>query len=306
MAKLDEMLAAALRDLAAEGPALPPLSPRARRRIRARRSAAIAASVMVVAAMSAGVVIGAHALARPAHPQVSPHHLATAYVPTAYVLGGSGTVTPIRIATNTALRPIRLGKRRSPCAIAITPDGKTAYVITRGSVARCPHTVTPIRTATNTALRPIKVRQIPAAIAITPDGKTAYTVNFAGRRGVTVTPIRTATNTVLAPVTVGPTFPQQLPAIAITPDGSTAYVNTNAPGLTHQDAVTPIRTATSTALPPITVGRGSCAIAITPDGKTAYVTNMTSGTVTPIRTATNTAQRPIEVGRGPCAMAITR
>ena len=166
--------------------------------------------------------------------------------------------------------------------------------------------MTPVRTATNTALRPIKVRQIPAAIAITPDGKTAYTVNFAGRRGVTVTPIRTATNTVLAPVTVGPTFPQQLPAIAITPDGSTAYVITNAPGLTHQDAVTPIRTATSTALPPITVGRGSCAIAITPDGKTAYVTNMTSGTVTPIRTATNTAQRPIEVGRGPCAMAITR
>src|SRR6516162_1036340 len=174
MAKLDEMLAAALRDLAAEGPALPPLSPRARRRIKARRSAAIAASVMVVAVMSAGVVIGAYALARPAHPQVSPHHLATAYVPTAYVLGGSGTVTPIPIATNTALRPIRLGKRRSPCAIATTPDGKTAYVASYGPGPAVLGTVTPIRTATNTALRPVKVGPGPCAIAITPNGKTAY------------------------------------------------------------------------------------------------------------------------------------
>src|SRR5262252_769121 len=165
MAELDEVLAAALRDLAAEAPALPPLSPRARRRIRARRSAAIAASVIVVAAMSAGVVIGAHALTRAAHPQASPHHLATAYV-----LGGSGTVTPIRTATNTALRPIRLGKRRSPCAIAITPDGKTAYVASYGPGPAFLGTVTPIRTATNTALRPVKVGPGPWAIAITPNG----------------------------------------------------------------------------------------------------------------------------------------
>ena len=35
-------------------------------------------------------------------------------------------VTPINTATNTALKPIKVG--RSPVAIAITPDGKTAYV----------------------------------------------------------------------------------------------------------------------------------------------------------------------------------
>jgi DNA-binding beta-propeller fold protein YncE len=38
----------------------------------------------------------------------------------------------------------------SPVAIAITPDGTTAYVLGSSSV-------TPIRTATNTALAPIKV-----------------------------------------------------------------------------------------------------------------------------------------------------
>ena len=69
--------------------------------------------------------------------------------------------------------------------------------------------------------------------------------------------------------------------------------------------VTPIRTATNTALPPIETGSDPNAIAITPDGRTAYVTNPGSGTVTPIRTATNTALRPIKTGLGPDAIAIT-
>jgi YVTN family beta-propeller protein len=47
--------------------------------------------------------------------------------------------------------------------IAITPDGKTAYVTNYAS-----GTVTPIRTATNTALRAVKVGTHPVAIALTP------------------------------------------------------------------------------------------------------------------------------------------
>jgi YVTN family beta-propeller protein len=69
--------------------------------------------------------------------------------------------------------------------------------------------------------------------------------------------------------------------------------------------VTPIRTATNTALAPVKVGRLPEAIAITPDGKTAYVVNTGSGTVTPIQTATNTALAPVKVGRTPVAIAIT-
>ena len=48
-------------------------------------------------------------------------------------------------------------------AIAITRDGKTAYVTNFGSGS-----VTPIRTATNAAGKQIKVGQGPVAIAITP------------------------------------------------------------------------------------------------------------------------------------------
>src|SRR6516162_2675815 len=73
--------------------------------------------------------------------------------------------------------------------------------------------------------------------------------------------------------------------------GATAYVTNPGSG-----TVTPIRTATNTALPPVKTGPGPVRIAITPDGKTAYVVN-SSGTVTPIRTATNTSLPPIKVGR---------
>jgi len=68
--------------------------------------------------------------------------------------------------------------------------------------------------------------------------------------------------------------------------------------------VTPIRTATNTALPPVKTGRGPTAIAITPDGKTAYVANFMSGTVTPIQTATNTPLPPIKTGLSAVAIAI--
>jgi YVTN family beta-propeller protein len=51
---------------------------------------------------------------------------------TAYVTdNSSNTVTPIDIATNTAGTPITLGG--SPVSVAITPDGKTAFVTTLGS-----------------------------------------------------------------------------------------------------------------------------------------------------------------------------
>ena len=95
------------------------------------------------------------------------------------------TVTPISTATDTPGRPITVGA--FPFAIAITPDGKTAYVVIAGS-----GTVTPIATATNTPGHPIPVGREPLAIAITPDGRTAYVVSCGPN---TVTPIATTTNT---------------------------------------------------------------------------------------------------------------
>jgi YVTN family beta-propeller protein len=173
-------------------------------------------------------------------------YVANTWENTGRLASGQSTVTPIATATNTPGPPIQVGS--GPWAFAITPDGKTAYVINFYS-----HSVTPIATATNRPGPPIQVGQGPRAIAITPDGKTAYVASW---QGGTVTPIATATNTAGAPIEVG----EGARAIVITPDGQTAYVGVwGEPG-----TVVPIATATNTPGQPIQVGDGPYAIAITP------------------------------------------
>ena len=113
-------------------------------------AATACAAVLIPAAAFAATAGSAAFRATPAHP-------VTAYVANS----GSGTVTPIRTATNTAGKAITVGT--CPADIAITPDGKTAYVLNFGS-----GTVTPIDTASNTAGKPITVGRGPGAIAITP------------------------------------------------------------------------------------------------------------------------------------------
>ncbi len=206
----------------------------------------------------------------------------------AYATDGlsSGMLTPVELATNTAGTPITVGT--DPIGVAITPNGKTAYVTNAAS-----GTVTPIELATNTAGTPITVGTDPIGVAITPNGKTAYVTEENG-----VMPIEVATNKAGTPIPVG----HNPYGIAITPDGKTAYVTqTNA-----ADTVTPVDLTTHTAGTPIAVGAPSVEVAITPDGKTAYVTTEgLPGAVTPIELATNIAGTPITVGAEPEGVAIT-
>jgi YVTN family beta-propeller protein len=134
-----------------------------------------------------------------------------------------------------------------PFGIAITPDGKTAYVTNLVS-----NSVTPIDVATNMPGAEIKVGSGPEGIAITPDGRTAYVAN-SGRESVT--PIDVATNKPGTEIKVG----SRPEGIAITPDGKTAYdVNGGS------NSVTPIDVATNTPGAEIKVGSFPFGIAITP------------------------------------------
>jgi YVTN family beta-propeller protein len=72
-----------------------------------------------------------------------------------------GFVTPISTATNQAGTPITAGY--SSRAIAITPDGRFAYVVNY-----LDNTVTMIDTASNKVAATIKVGSYPWAIAIAP------------------------------------------------------------------------------------------------------------------------------------------
>ena len=238
---------------------------------------------------------------------------AAAAPPTAYVADGeSNQVTPILAnptqagAPGVAGTPIDVGSH--PIAVAISPNGKTAYVANFGS-----DNVTEIDTASNTALPQsawISVGSEPDAIAITPNGTTAYVANSGDG---TISKIALSTGTVQATIDVGgnPT------AIAINPAGTTAYVTDNNPGYEN---LIPISLANDSVQPGIPIGTAATAVdpvavSITPDGTTAYVvdrgSNTVPGALTPVDLATGTAGAPISainsvsLGTAPDAIAIS-
>jgi YVTN family beta-propeller protein len=188
-----------------------------------------------------------------------------------------------------------------PVAIAITPDGRTAYVVNEGS-----DDVTPIRTATGTPLAPVRTGGVgsnPEYIVITPDGKTAYVASIGCPcpPGSAVLPsvsaISTATNTVVKTFAHDADFN----GIVMDPNGRTAYL---------LPSMIPIRTATNTALPPIRLPGGTAvidpdAMAFSPDGRTGYIAELNPGTVSVIRTATDTVTTTIKVGAGPASIALS-
>lgn len=139
----------------------------------------------------------------------------------------------------------------NPTDIAISPDGKLAYVVNFES-----GTVSVIDTQKNELVGPpIPAGEGANSIAITPDGRTAYVASI-GVNSVSVVDLQSR-QMVGAPIPVGD-FPS---GIAITPDGRKAYVTNG-----QSDSVSVIDTQTNMVVGlPISVGDGPDEIAIAPD-----------------------------------------
>jgi DNA-binding beta-propeller fold protein YncE len=217
---------------------------------------------------------------------------------TVYVANEAGnTVTPIRAASGTAGREIKVGP--APALIAVSPDGQTAYVVGIGSLlpgAAAPVTLTAIRTATNKPGRVITLCApgnlsgaiAPDTIAITPDSRTVY-VSCPGTGQIV--PVRAGADTAAQPIRV-----PSPGALAMAAGGKTVYV-ANSGG----DTITPVSTATEEPGQPIIVGPSPDAMAVTPDGRTVLV--LTSTGITAVDAATSRAGEPVAI-QGACALAV--
>jgi DNA-binding beta-propeller fold protein YncE len=217
---------------------------------------------------------------------------------TVYVANEAGnTVTPIRAASGTAGRAIKVGP--APALIAVSPDGQTAYVVGIGSLlpgAAAPVTLTAIRTATNKPGRVITLCApgnlsgaiAPDTVAITPDSRTVY-VSCPGTGQIV--PVRAGADTAAQPIRV-----PSPGALAMAAGGKTVYV-ANSGG----DTITPVSTATEEPGQPIIVGPSPDAMAVTPDGRTVLV--LTSTGITAVDAATNRAGEPVAI-QGACALAV--
>ncbi|MEV0946128.1 YncE family protein [Rhodococcus sp. NPDC049939] len=199
---------------------------------------------------------------------------------------------------DTLTKVIRVGG--GPSEVAITPNGKRAYVTNSGS-----DTVSVINTFTQRVTDTIEVGDRPTGVAITPDGTRAYVTNS---NVDTVSVISTATNTVTTTIKVG----DGANAVAITGNGTRAYVT----NLTD-DTVSVIDIPTNTVTTTIKVDDQPREVAITPDSNRAYVIHPNeddgsippnaddSGRVSVIDTATNSVTNTIEVDGDPYGVAIT-
>lgn len=158
-----------------------------------------------------------------------------------------------------------------PHGIAITPDGRYAFVANHASA-----TVTPIDLVTHQALAPIPVGQGPESIAITPDGATAYVVSEDGDQ---VTPIDVVSRVPRSPIAVG----DRPYSIVITHDGGSAFV-TNVGSRT----ITQIDLAAGAAKPPISLPAGVAptSAALSADGATLLVSSYNTSSIVPIDVAT--------------------
>lgn len=216
---------------------------------------------------------------------------------TAYVAGfgqeeGGGEVAPVNLLTETT------GGQHEvdfPEAIAISPDGKTAYLVEEAFVeSEFTGFLLPIDVATNTPGTLIKVGHGARAIAVSPDGSHAYVAN---RSDDSVSVIDLASGKVTATIAGVGNEPW---GIAVTPDGTHAYVADFG-----DDEVQVIDLSDNSLGAKFTVGGQPSAIAMTPDGTRAYVTDRISNDIRRITLATNAVGPPIAVEEHPEAIAIT-
>jgi YVTN family beta-propeller protein len=200
----------------------------------------------------------------------------------------SGAVSAIDTATNTVAATTQFGGNPGSISIAITPDGRFAYIANAFL-----NTASVLDTATNTVKAAVPVGAAPFDVAVTPDGRFAYTVNLVSIEDA-LSVIDTTTNTVVASVALE----QFSQGIAIHPGGRFAYV-TN--GLSNTVAVVDL--ATNSRVAAIPVGANPFRVAVTPDGRFAYVTNQDEASVSVIDTASNVVISTVPVGNFPQGVA---
>jgi DNA-binding beta-propeller fold protein YncE len=198
---------------------------------------------------------------------------------TVLVLTSTG-ITAVDAATSRAGEPVAI---QGACALAVAPDGGTAYVLAMPDSGSQQGFVVPVPVHASAAGKPIKVGLNPVQIVFTPDGKMAYVANYASEN---VTPIQLPGGQAGPPIAAG-RIPTRL---AASPDGTTVYVlDSNIFG------------GMGPEMPFSTLARMLARMLISALARRPLSWR---GQVIPIRVATNSAGKPIKVGKLPIAIAI--
>ena len=178
----------------------------------------------------------------------------------AYVANGQdNTVSVISTTSDTVVQTIPVAN--SPFGVAITPNGKFAYVSSQSGA------LTVIDTATNSVAQTFWIGGAPFGLAFSPDGTKLYVTN-PGYARVTVVDPNTGNVVGMIDLSRYPYYPLE---ISISPDGSRAYVSTlNCSGVCSGSLLV-LDTASNQLANIVPVGNEIFGVATTRDGKHVYI-----------------------------------
>lgn len=237
----------------------------------------------------------------------------------------SNTVSVVNTITNKIIATVPVGA--SPGYVAISPDGKKAYVANVSGTS-----LSIINTQTNQS-KDISIFDTPTSVIFSKDGTRAYVAGVSGE----CTVIDVANDAVLTALT----FPSGSSGIALSNDGQSIYATNSATGDvwvydtssnaaiitiptpgglyavtspdgskiyvtgSYSNCVYVIDAASNTLSATISLSADAEGITVSPDGSQLYVTNQNAGTVTVINTASNSVLVSFPVGKSPQGISVT-
>jgi uncharacterized repeat protein (TIGR02543 family) len=209
--------------------------------------------------------------------------------PYAYITQvNTGTLTVFDMVKNKKVITLDVGGNgRSPSSIAMSPDGRKAYVSSKAWLGSLSPMVYVIDVLNHSVTTEIQVGAYPLGIAILPNGTKLYVAGYTGSvpgglPGITV--IDTASNTIETTIPFG----NRPYTVAAHPDSSKVYVTD-----IDNNTVTVIDTVSQTILQTISVGLTPGGIAVHPDGTRLYVANADSQNISVIDTSNNNVTETI-------------
>lgn len=181
----------------------------------------------------------------------------------------------------------------APHEVAVSPDGRWAYVTDYGTGPEPGTTVTIVDVAARARVGAIDLGRHtrPHGIAVTDDGALWVTTEGSAH----VLKLDPATRTVVMAAETG----QQVTHMVVAAGADRVYTANIGSG-----TVTAVDAATGEVLTHIETGAGAEGIALAPDGDHVYVTNRSAGTLSRIAVASNTVTGALEVGAFPIRVEI--
>jgi YVTN family beta-propeller protein len=204
----------------------------------------------------------------------------------------ASTVSVIDPASRRAVATIPTGF--APHEVAVTPDGRFAYVSDYGTGSQPGNTVTVIdlnaRTSAGTIALGTHTR--PHGITVAGDG-TVWVTTEGSRHVLQLDP---AARRVLRAIETG----QQVTHMVVVADAAQRAYTANI----GSGNVTVVDVAGGTVVDHLTTGAGAEGIDLAPDGSKVYVTNRAAGTLSEIDVPSNAVTRTLTVGAFPIRVKI--